>query len=236
MAKIVFRYFACQGRAEPLRLLLADSGVQFDDERVPIDEKWKQTKQDRSISGPFQCLPVLHWDSHLIAQTEAIAVYLSIKLGYAGDGSPEQMAQSAALCSAAHQDLVQTAVKLLYIPVLEPQKNLEEAFHETARNIHGRLRALDHLLDEKQFFLGDRLCSGDFFLYAAFDQILTIFGDSLFDSYPRLKAFYERMGARPNIKAYVDAGRRLKCISANPKEQEVLEKFKELDANSTPQK
>eukprot|EP00118_Oscarella_pearsei_P012344 m.90365 g.90365 ORF g.90365 m.90365 type:complete len:237 (+) comp36643_c0_seq1:429-1139(+) len=232
MAKIVLRYFECQGRAEALRVILADSGVPFDDDRVPLDATWPvKVKPDPTKSGPFQCLPVLNWDSHIIPQTEAIAMYLASKLNYAGDGSPEQAAHCAALCSAAHQDIVQVAIKFLYSPLSAPHKTLEESFHDAVKSVTPRLSQVQEYLGEKSYFLSDeKPCAGDFFLYVAFDQLLDIFGEELFRKFGRLKDFHRRVAERPNVKAYLDSGRKMKRLTGSSKEDEVLEKAKEFKA------
>jgi len=53
---LVLRYFDIRARAEPLRLLLVDAGVDFVDERVPYDDDWK-TKG--ALEQPFRLLPTL---------------------------------------------------------------------------------------------------------------------------------------------------------------------------------
>src|SRR5688500_3426854 len=80
---ILLRYFDARGRAEPLRLALSDSGVDFEDERVSIDlSKWPPLKAQRSISGPLGHLPVLIWDDLELAETLPIAGYLATRLGH----------------------------------------------------------------------------------------------------------------------------------------------------------
>ncbi|XP_065827455.1 hematopoietic prostaglandin D synthase-like [Oscarella lobularis] len=224
-ARIVLRYLQCQGRAEPLRLLLTDSGMPFKDERVQPEEcKLAET----SKWGPFRSLPVLEWDSYLIAQTEAIALYLATKLDYAGDGSAEQTAHSAALVSAAYQDLIQVAVKVLCTPV----RGLERAFHEIAHVVAPRLQNLENYLGEKSFFIaGNKPCAGDFFVYVAVDMLMTIFGEEMFGSFPGLTAFHWRMEKRPSVKAYVDSGKRTKRLCCCRKEDEVVERVKGFRAH-----
>jgi len=55
-APLVLHYFDIRARAEPLRLLLVDAGVESVDDRVPYDGDWKTKGM---FEQPFQLLPTL---------------------------------------------------------------------------------------------------------------------------------------------------------------------------------
>ena len=71
--KFVLKYFDFQGRAEPIRYIFAHAGVEYVDERVPV-ERWAELKK----SFPFGVLPVLELGgAHVLAGSTAIARYLA---------------------------------------------------------------------------------------------------------------------------------------------------------------
>ncbi|CAF1116304.1 unnamed protein product [Rotaria sordida] len=52
-------------------------------------EEWPARKADRSISGPFGNLPVLHWNNtHIIAQTLPIGQFIARKFDLYGKPKP----------------------------------------------------------------------------------------------------------------------------------------------------
>ncbi len=81
---ITMRYFDCRGRAQHLRYFLRQRNIPFTDERVPLSEDfsaWQAIQPDRSRSGYFQKLPVLHWGDVLVAETSVIHHFLHKQLG-----------------------------------------------------------------------------------------------------------------------------------------------------------
>jgi hypothetical protein len=81
--KLRLYYLDCRGRVQAIRYMLEDiaythKNVDYkeDFERVQaFMTAWAQTKLDQTISGPFQSLPVLHWnDTHTFGQTLAIGL------------------------------------------------------------------------------------------------------------------------------------------------------------------
>ena len=76
---VILRYFDCRGRAQHLRYFLRGRNIPFADERVPLSgdfSEWRAIQPDRSRSGYFQKLPVLHWGETLLAETSVIHHFL----------------------------------------------------------------------------------------------------------------------------------------------------------------
>ncbi|KAG7401930.1 hypothetical protein PHYBOEH_009510 [Phytophthora boehmeriae] len=69
--KLKLTYFPVPGRAEPIRLALFISGIDFEDERVSFDEVG-----DLLPNMPFNTLPVLEVDGEVISQSMAILRYV----------------------------------------------------------------------------------------------------------------------------------------------------------------
>ncbi len=222
--KIVLRYFDCQGRAEPLRRMLVDSGVEFVDEKVPISEEWVKMREDPNFAGPLKTLPVLHWDSFVTPGTEAIALYLAHKFGYVADGSLETLTVSAALCSVGHSDIIKPAVKFLYEGGSTPEKSIEEDFKTTFDFIRSRVVPFEQYLSKGPYLLGEKLSAADFFVSTACDIAFQIFGEKIMDGCPKLKSFLQQMAERPRIKEYLNSDRKPTQFCASVRETEILEK------------
>src|SRR5262245_42267499 len=116
---IVLRYFEAQGRAQALRHLLGDSGLPFEDVRVPIPD-WPPLKGDPNFAGWFGSLPTLTWGDDTVAEALPIATYLSKRLGhYAGLGDAA-IAKLEAVCSCCYMDVVSRSGEVLWADVIYP--------------------------------------------------------------------------------------------------------------------
>ena len=79
MSKIKLTYFNSKGRAETTRLILAQAGVAYEDNRVE-KEDWPALK----ASLPLGQLPILEVDGKTIGQSMAIARFCARRFGLAG--------------------------------------------------------------------------------------------------------------------------------------------------------
>ena len=78
-------YFDTRGRAEPVRLIFAQAGVEYEDRRVTTAE-WMEMKPDT----PFGTLPILEVDGqHVVSGSGPIARFVAEKLGLAGSSDLE---------------------------------------------------------------------------------------------------------------------------------------------------
>src|SRR5437867_1923615 len=92
MAKLKLTYFDFHGgRGEPARLALAIGGIEFEDDRIPLQE-WPR----RKAGTPFGVLPVLEVDGQIVTQSNGINRYVG-KLTDLYPADPWQ----AALCDEA---------------------------------------------------------------------------------------------------------------------------------------
>eukprot|EP00283_Hemiselmis_rufescens_P024806 CAMPEP_0173437258 /NCGR_PEP_ID=MMETSP1357-20121228/17927_1 /TAXON_ID=77926 /ORGANISM="Hemiselmis rufescens, Strain PCC563" /LENGTH=266 /DNA_ID=CAMNT_0014402427 /DNA_START=12 /DNA_END=812 /DNA_ORIENTATION=- len=232
---VTLRYFDSRGRAQGIRYALKDAEVEFKDERVSLQHiisgNWFNLKADPNISGPFGVLPVLHWDSYCIGQTEAIAGYLYHKLGHGEGLSLEESATSAALVSCAHQDVIVMCLQVLNVVGTAPDlkdEQIGQAVQSCTVRMNGILPRLEKLVGGKDFFLKDAPVMGDYCIYDALDQAKLILGDSVLDPHPGLKAFMDRMANRPNIAKYVASGERPLFLTGAPQEAQILQKIQNV--------
>jgi glutathione S-transferase len=200
-------YFGIRGRAETLRLFLEATGTKYT-EINPKD--WAKEKVAGLESGalPFGQLPHLKWGDVSVVQTHAILRFLGKKLNACGSSEAEA-AQVDQMVEAA-QDLRLPYLRLVYGAKLE----------DKAKEEHKKV-AVDHLKNveaalkrsKTAYIASKELSIADATWYDVIDNHLRIYSDIL-DSYPLLKAWYEKFGALPGIKAYV-SDKRHKVVNAN---------------------
>jgi len=89
--KLRLHYLDCRGRAQAFRYMLEDiaythKNVDYKEDFEKVETcmtTWPQIKPDQTISGPFRCLPVLHWnDTHTFGQTLTIGLIYKKKLNF----------------------------------------------------------------------------------------------------------------------------------------------------------
>ena len=89
MPSIKLTYFNLRGRGELPRLLLAYSGVSYEDDRIAVP--WDDPKpwNDLKPSTPYGQLPLMYWDGEEVAQCLGVARFLAKEFGLAGRNNLE---------------------------------------------------------------------------------------------------------------------------------------------------
>jgi glutathione S-transferase len=223
---VTLRYFACRGRAQPLRYLLADAGVEFRDELVGLDEGWLAGKENPASGGPFAALPVLSWDDLVLGETLAIAGYLDRRLGHTRGRSDEELARLEMVGSAAYVNLL-GLVPTLLVPFPSPHEEDWPAFLQAfVEEIPRRVARFERLLaaGSAPFFGGATPVAADFFVYEVVQMwraLLEARMESALADWPRLRAHVAAVEARPRVREYLDSGRRPLPITVSPREAEI---------------
>lgn len=209
MKKPTLIYFKARGRAEVIRLVLAEAGVAYDEHPIGKDlPLWNGKPTDFQAlkdSGllPFQAAPV--WedaDGFRLAQSQAIARYVAASHGMGGKSVREQ-AQIDQLLGAVED--VRTELRRLAAG--EPDKRPAIAAELTSTFLPRWMGFLDRTLatnhDGTGFAVGDSITVADLALY----YLLELLRDNGFgapiDACPRLVAFARRIAGRPRIAAYL---------------------------------
>eukprot|EP00057_Strongylocentrotus_purpuratus_P025035 XP_011679509.1 PREDICTED: glutathione S-transferase 2 [Strongylocentrotus purpuratus] len=102
-------YFTTRGRAEPIRLLLTDAGIEFEDRRFS-EEEWFERKESGEF--PLNQIPILEADGKTMVQSRAIMRHLARKYGYNGK-TEEEAFQIDVLCEAL-EDLVANVFNIVF--------------------------------------------------------------------------------------------------------------------------
>lgn len=207
-------YFAARGRAELLRLILAEAGVEYTEHHVGKDTPPANgrptdfTALKATGQLAFDAVPV--WeepDGFRLAQSLAIANHLARRHGLMGKTPREQAQVEQALGGF---DDARAELRKLVTTTPEQRPALRE---ELLTVIMPRwLGYFDRLLRANAggatFLVGESLTSADLALWYLVELCVTNgFGPAV-EKYPVLQAFFERIGKRPKLAAYLASPKR----------------------------
>ena len=198
-------YFPSRGRAEVIRLVAAEAGVAYDEENFKGPEEFAALKASGRL--PFLAVPVWEEDGLRLAQSAAIANHIARAHGLAGK-SPRE----TALIDQALGALEDVRLEVRKLAVGDASKRPELRAELLTTTLPRWFGLLEKLLasndDGKGFLVGDAISIADLALYYLLEMATDNgFGPALAD-FPRLRAFTERIAARPKIAAYLKSTRR----------------------------
>ncbi len=206
-------YFAGRGRAELIRLVLAEAGVDYQEHVVgkgtpPVDGRptdFAELKATGSL--PFDALPVWEEPTGLrLAQSSAIANHIARIHGLRGKSAIEE-AQCDQVLGAV--DDVRLELRKLVTAAADQRPGLRAEL--TSVTLPRWLGYLDRLLRKNGgagYVVGSAITVADLALWYLLEMIRDNgFGGAL-ERYPALVAFGERIGSRPRIAAYLKSTRR----------------------------
>jgi glutathione S-transferase len=230
---ITLRYFDARGRAQFLRYYFRVRKVTFTDDRVPLAPDfapWRQIRDDRSRTGPFHKLPVLHWGDRLIAETLMIAAFVHEASGDAGALSDDDNLRHGMLTSSLCQDVMTPIGTLLWSELISPGADLGVVAKRTLERLELHLRALDQSLGEWRWLdkaRNRRIMLVDCLLWEELHVAQQVFGPRLsLAQTPMLARFYDDFPARPTCEAALAEH---PCpITARPEEAAAIAKIQQL--------
>lgn len=193
-------HFNARGRAEIIRLIFAQAGVEFDDVRIERrSPAWAQLKE----KAPFGQLPLLEVEGVTICQSQTIARFLARKFGLAGKTDIDQ----------ARADMIVDCIADTIKPVLKFLFQADEACKAERRkkfleeHLPKSLAGLEKMLKENKggdgFFVGDSLTWADIAFFAMSEAMAVVKADTQIDIYPKLKALREKVSKVPKIAAWL---------------------------------
>eukprot|EP00735_Rhodelphis_limneticus_P002260 TRINITY_DN13066_c0_g1::TRINITY_DN13066_c0_g1_i1::g.10698::m.10698 TRINITY_DN13066_c0_g1::TRINITY_DN13066_c0_g1_i1::g.10698 ORF type:complete len:250 (-),score=91.88,sp/P48774/GSTM5_MOUSE/52.51/3e-79,GST_N/PF02798.15/2.1e-17,GST_C/PF00043.20/1.6e-13,GST_C/PF00043.20/4.3e+03,GST_C_2/PF13410.1/3.3e-08,GST_C_3/PF14497.1/2e-07,GST_N_3/PF13417.1/0.00016,GST_N_2/PF13409.1/0.031 TRINITY_DN13066_c0_g1_i1:151-861(-) len=196
-------YWDIRGLAQPIRLLLAYTGVEYRNILYtcgnPPDydrSSWFNVKE--KLGFDFPNLPYLIDDEVKLTQSNAILRYLGRKFGL--EGGTEAEKQRIDLIAEESMDFRNSIVRLCYNP------SFDELFSEWMQQTVGRLHRFEAFLGDSLWFAGDKLTWVDFIMYELLDQSRIMVPDILQD-FPKLAAYLQRFEEIPEIKEYMQSAR-----------------------------
>jgi glutathione S-transferase len=214
MAKPTLIYFHARGRAELIRLILAEAGVAYDEHPVgkgtpPVSGRPTDFAALKATGDlPFEAVPV--WEEpggFRLAQSLAIACHLGRVHGLAGRSEHEtsQVDQWLGAVDDVRGELRKLAT-------LAPEQRA--AFRAELRTVvlPRWLGWLDRLLRANGggagFAVGQAPTIADLALYYLLELVRDNGLGEPIDRYPALGAFAARIAARPGVAAYLASPRR----------------------------
>ncbi|XP_061186611.1 probable glutathione S-transferase 9 [Saccostrea echinata] len=195
MANYKFVYFALRGRGELIRMVFRLAKVEFQDERVNIED-WKEIKH----STPTGELPYLEVNGKRLTQSLTIARYLAREFGLAGGTNWEQalVEQVVDTCD----DLRAENAKIIH-------ERDENKLNELKLNMTDVVlpKYLDRLSSfQKQhgdkYFVGSEITLADL----AVHEVMTTFlqeDPSVLDKYEALTEHRQLIEQHPNLVQYL---------------------------------
>jgi glutathione S-transferase len=187
-------YFPARGRAEAIRFVFKEAGVEFEDVRV-TGEDWGKTYKEES---PFGYMPILEVDGKKISGSYVCARFLGEKFGLAGENE-FQNAEIASVGDAIH-DLEGDVVKFVFEKDPEAKAKLQKELKETKFPM--RFKYLERQAAKADEYFFGKVTWVDFTFYLWVEIILKEFATAL-DEFPKLKGIMAKVPERPNIKKWI---------------------------------
>lgn len=210
--QIRLTYFDARGRAQFARAFLHARGIEFEDERVPLDEgyaSWRAMREDRAQSGPLQRLPVLHHGERLVPETFVIAGFLHRTFGDAADLNATENLHHDVLVSCALTDLLSPIAMLVWSDLIYPGADLGECARGSLVRFGRTLDVLEHALGEWGWVdsAAERpVTVADCLLWEQLDLLNVLFGPHLtLDGKPHLQRFRHEYRARESFESLLRA-------------------------------
>lgn len=219
-SRILLGYWDIRGLGQPIRLLLAYAGADFEEKRYATgpgpdydQSEWLSEVAANKWRFAFPSLPYLVDGDVKLTQTHAIMRYLGRKFDLVGKTEPE-----LSRCELAEQqiaDLRTAFVKLCYSPDFE---RLQAGTRSKADCLGvltgGYSDRFAHMLQEistflgesAEWFAGERLTYVDFLAYEVLFQ-MSVWNSSIFKDAQRVKDFIARFESLPAIAEYMTTDR-----------------------------
>ena len=196
MATYKLTYFNVRGRAETIRFIFAQAGVDYEDNRV-AGEEWVKFKP----TTPYGSLPVLEVDGKMLAGSEGIARFLGERFGLAGSNDFEN-ADIASIIDTAG-DLAKKLVAAHFekdeTKKAELQKEMGEVVFPKFMGIFEKL--INANGTPEGWVYGSKVTYADLTLYNVFDWVKDV--PNLFDKYPGIQKMRKSVAELPNVAKWI---------------------------------
>jgi len=188
-------YFDLKGRGEPIRLIFAAAGENYDDDRIKF-ENWESVKP----TTLWGSLPILHVGDKSLGQSLTICRYLGRKFNLIGANEWE-----AAKCDEyadAMNDLFLELVKFAYEKNEEKKAEYKLAFLTSAPKYLDKFEAIQND-NGGSFLVGKSMTWADIFIadkLRSFEETV----DGILNAYSNLRNLKDAVYSSPAIKAYIE--------------------------------
>lgn len=182
-------------------ILLREAGLNFTLEKVDLGAKKTESGADFSKINPFGYVPALQLDTgEVLTEGPAIDQYIADLAPAKGlapaNGTPARYKMQSWL------NFISTELHKQFGPMFSPSTP-EEYKKALITKIQGRLDTVNEHLSKHKFLMGDSFTAPDAYLYTVLNWA-KYFNIAL-DKWPGVKAFMERVAARPSAQAAAQA-------------------------------
>ncbi len=197
------RYFAARGRAQFLRYYFLNRNIDFTDEEVALSADfaaWGPIRAERTLSGPFNKLPVLHCDGHLVVETPVICTFVHRRFGDEERLSHAENLKHAMLVSSLFIDVMTPIGMLVWLDAAYVGVDVAAATKRSLERLNSHLHNIERTLIEWQWFahMDDRpIMVADCLLWEELSVVQHVFGPHVpLGSWPELARFYAEFAGR----------------------------------------
>lgn len=203
-------YFSTRGRAELIRLVLAQAGAEYEDESVGPYDVTNKTPEFLALKAsgklPFDALPL--WqepDGFILAQSDAIVRYVARTHGLYGADARE-----SALCDMVMEGIKDLINDIGKIWSVEPAKRAELRARLDREIAPRWLGYLERIVarNDTGFAVGRALTYADLALFHTVERLTDNNLASSLTGCPNVVALAERVRHQPRISAYVSSPKR----------------------------
>ncbi|XP_069834892.1 glutathione S-transferase P 1-like [Dendropsophus ebraccatus] len=202
MSGYVLTYFPVRGRAEPIRLLLGDQGVSWDEEEVQFMD-WFGGKSEIKKEAVFGQLPQFKDGGFVLYQSNSILRYLGRKYGLAGSDN-----QESALIDMVNDGVEDLRLKFTRLVFFEFESGKEKYETDLPNHLSAFERILSKNGEGKKYLVGEKISYADYNLLDLLQGHIHFFPACL-SSFPLLTALIERISSRPKLSEYLKSEARI---------------------------
>ena len=205
MSVPVLTYFGFRGLGEPIRLMLEDLGVAYEDRRVDMAE-WGALKPEMQ----FGQMPRLEDGEQTLFQSQAILRYLARPRGLLGETEAERI--RCDISAEAARDLQQRLWDHFWSPGSDAA-DVGAAFE--SGTLAEQLALTEAWLGDAPHFGGERVLFADYYALSVLDEAAAFFPRAV-EKAAKLAAYRRRMYSRPALAAYAASGRQAAGFGFDP--------------------
>ncbi|XP_078046054.1 glutathione S-transferase-like [Augochlora pura] len=188
-------YFNFTGLAEPIRFLLHQSGIQFEDNRIDHTKDWPKLKSQM----PMGQVPVLEIDGKVLYQSKAISRLIAKQNNLYGADDFEAYEIDATVDTI--DDLKQACTTFYWEQDPAAKAKLKETAFQKLPIYLDKLN--EQVKKNGGYFVGGKLTWPDLLWTAHTELLSTTIGTELNKNHPELQKLVEKVRALPNIKSYL---------------------------------
>lgn len=192
MSQYKLTYFNLRARAELIRLIFVQAGVDYEDRRI-AKEEWGELKP----KTPYGSLPTLEVDGKVLAGSLPIARFVAERHGLAGSNDLENTEIAGILDCLG--DLLQAFIKVLFESDETRKAELKKKFDEEESPKYFSL--LEKRVTADGWLYGSKVTYADLAFFNFCDNLSG--QPNLLEKYPGLKSVQEKVGALPNIAKWL---------------------------------